>query len=183
MGHAVRVLVVEDKVKLATILGRGLRKEGLSADICTTGEDAIWMAGSTPYDAVILDVMLPGRDGLSVVQELRALGNAVPVLALTARGTLEDRPRMAKKFYGVVSAAMLIGLALDYIGIDAVRMLFWSAVLNGVLAPPLIALVVLITSSKNIMGERRNSLLLKILGWATAVIMAAAAIGMFVTMS
>ena len=86
-----RVLVVEDKVKLATILGRGLRKEGLSADICTTGEDAIWMAGSTPYDAVILDVMLPGIDGFETCRRLRFEGVWAPILMLTARESVDDR--------------------------------------------------------------------------------------------
>ena len=98
------------------------------------------------------------------------------------RGTLDDRPPLAKKFYAVIAAAMLVGLTLDYLGIDAVKMLFWSAVLNGVLAAPLIVLVVLLTSSKKVMGTRVNSPILKILGWATAAIMAVAAIAMFITM-
>lgn len=117
---------------------------------------------------------------------------AVPVLAGAAayaiaeagvwRGTLEDEPRMAKKFYAVVAVSMLVGLLLNYVGIHAVRMLFLAAVLNGVLAPPLIVLVVLLTSNKKVMGKRVNPPVLKWLGWATAVIMAAAAIGMFATM-
>jgi Mn2+/Fe2+ NRAMP family transporter len=116
----------------------------------------------------------------------------VPVLAGAAayaiaeasawRGTLEDRPRLAKKFYGVVGAAMIIGLILNYAGFNAVKMLFWAAVLNGILAPPLIVLVVLLTSNKKIMGQRANPPLLKWLGWATAVIMAVAAIALFATM-
>jgi NRAMP (natural resistance-associated macrophage protein)-like metal ion transporter len=116
----------------------------------------------------------------------------VPVLAGSAayaisearvwRGTLEDKPRMAKKFYAVVAVSMLVGLLLNYVGIHAVRMLFLAAVLNGVLAPPLIVLVVLLTSNKKVMGKRVNPPVLKWLGWATAVIMAAAAIGMFATM-
>jgi Mn2+/Fe2+ NRAMP family transporter len=77
---------------------------------------------------------------------------------------------------------MLLGLGLNYLGINAVKMLFWSAVLNGVLAPPLIVLVVLLTSSKKVMGERINPPLLTWLGWSTAAIMAAAAVAMFVTM-
>jgi hypothetical protein len=64
------------------------------------------------------------------------------------RGTLEDKPRLAIKFYAVVGVAMVLGLALNYAGVNAVKMLFWSAVLNGVLAPPLIILVVLLTSNK-----------------------------------
>ena len=116
----------------------------------------------------------------------------VPVLAGAAayavseasawRGTLEDKPRLAKKFYAVVAIAMILGLGLDYFGFDALKMLFWSAVLNGVLAPPLIALVVLLTSSRKVMGDRANPPLLKWFGWATAVIMAIAAVAMFATM-
>ena len=116
----------------------------------------------------------------------------VPVLAGSAayaiseanawRGTLEDRPGPAKKFYAVVAAAMLLGIGLDYFGMDAVKMLFWSAVLNGVLAPPLIILVVLLTSSTKVMGDRANPARLKWLGWATAAVMSAAAVAMFVTL-
>jgi NRAMP (natural resistance-associated macrophage protein)-like metal ion transporter len=116
----------------------------------------------------------------------------VPVLAGSAAyaiseagvwpGTLEDKPRLAKKFYAVVAVSMLLGLLLNYAGIHAVRMLFLAAVLNGVLAPPLVVLVVLLTSNKKVMGERANSPVLKWLGWATAAIMTAAAIAMFATM-
>jgi two-component system OmpR family response regulator len=87
----VRVLVVEDKVKLAAILARGLRKEGLSPDVATTGEEALWMAASTPYDAVILDVMLPGIDGFETCRRLRSDGVWAPVLMLTARESIDDR--------------------------------------------------------------------------------------------
>ena len=86
-----RVLLVEDKVKLAAILARGLRKEGLSADVATTGEEALWMAASTPYDAVILDVMLPGIDGFETCRRLRAEQVWAPVLMLTARESIDDR--------------------------------------------------------------------------------------------
>ena len=117
---------------------------------------------------------------------------AVPVLAGSAayavaeaaawRGTLEDRPRLSRKFYAVIAVAMLLGLALDFVGFNAVKMLFYSAVLNGVLAPPLIVLVVLLTSKSEIMGIRVSSRPLRYFGWATAAIMTAAGIGMFVTM-
>ena len=117
---------------------------------------------------------------------------AVPVLAGSAayavaeakewRGTLEDRPRLSRKFYAVVAVSMVLGLILDFVGFNAVKMLFYSAVLNGVLAPPLIVLVVLLTSKPEIMGTRVSSRPLRYLGWATAAIMTAAAVGMFVTM-
>ena len=77
---------------------------------------------------------------------------------------------------------MLLGMSLDFFGFNAVKMLFYSAVLNGVLAPPLIVLIVLLTSNPQVMGTRVSSRPLRYLGWATAAIMSAAAIGMFVTM-
>ncbi|HEY2656125.1 MAG TPA: response regulator transcription factor [Solirubrobacteraceae bacterium] len=85
------VLVVEDKVKLAGLLRRALRGEGLAADVAVRGEDALWMAGATRYDAIVLDVMLPGIDGIETCRRLRADGVWTPVLMLTARGGLPDR--------------------------------------------------------------------------------------------
>jgi NRAMP (natural resistance-associated macrophage protein)-like metal ion transporter len=96
------------------------------------------------------------------------------------RGSLEKKPRGARRFYAVLAVAMFIGLALDYVGLDAVKMLFWSALVNGVLAPPLILLIVLLTSNPKVMGNRVNSPLLRIGGWVTFAIMTAAAIGMFI---
>jgi NRAMP (natural resistance-associated macrophage protein)-like metal ion transporter len=117
---------------------------------------------------------------------------AVPVLAGSAAyaiaeakewtGTLEDRPRLSRKFYAVVAVSMVLGLVLDFVGFNAVKMLFYSAVLNGVLAPPLVVLVVLLTSKPEVMGTRVSSRALRYLGWATAAIMSAAAVGMFATM-
>jgi NRAMP (natural resistance-associated macrophage protein)-like metal ion transporter len=117
---------------------------------------------------------------------------AVPVLAGSAayaiaeaekwRGDLDSRPNVGRRFYAVVGISMLLGLALDFIGLNAIKMLFYSAVLNGVLAPPLIVLVTLLTTNPKVMGKRVSSPLLRILGWTTAVIMAVAAIGMFLTL-
>ncbi len=86
-----RVLIVEDEVKMAGLLRRGLRAEGLSADVAVKGEDALWMAGSTEYDVVVLDVMLPGIDGFETCRRLRGEGIWSPVLMLTARDSVEDR--------------------------------------------------------------------------------------------
>ncbi len=86
-----RILIVEDEVKMASLLRRGLREEGLSADVARTGDDAIWMARATEYDAVVLDVMLPGTDGFEVCRRLRDAGMWSPVLMLTARDAVEDR--------------------------------------------------------------------------------------------
>lgn len=97
------------------------------------------------------------------------------------RGSLEDTPRLARRFYAVVAVSMLVGLILNFVRLDAVTMLFWSAVVNGVLASPLIVLVVLLTGDRAVMGKRVNPPLLRWLGWATAVIMTAAAVGMLLT--
>jgi len=86
-----RALVVEDEVKMASLIRRGLMEEGYSADVARTGEDAIWMARATPYDAIVLDLMLPGRDGVEVCRELRESGVWSPILMLTARDGVEDR--------------------------------------------------------------------------------------------
>ena len=86
-----RVLVVEDEIKMASLIRRGLRSEGLAADVAIKGEDALWMAGSTGYDAIVLDVMLPGIDGFETCRRLREEGIWSPVIMLTARDTVEDR--------------------------------------------------------------------------------------------
>src|SRR5262245_14671170 len=88
-----RVLVVEDEVKMAALIRRGLKADGIAADVAVKGEDALWMAGSTEYDAVVLDVMLPGMDGFEVCRRLRADGVWSPVLMLTARDAVADRVR------------------------------------------------------------------------------------------
>ncbi len=89
--QAMRILVVEDDVKMASLLRRGLVEEGLAADIASTGDDALWMAGATEYDAIVLDVMVPGIDGFEVCRRLREAGTWAPVLMLTARDAVEDR--------------------------------------------------------------------------------------------
>jgi two-component system OmpR family response regulator len=86
-----RILVVEDEVKMARLIRRGLREEGMSVDVTERGEDALWMAGSTEYDAIVLDVMLPGIDGFETCRRLRDDGVWSPVLLLTARDAVEDR--------------------------------------------------------------------------------------------
>ena len=87
----VRVLVVEDETKLGKLLSRGLREEGYSPDLAERGEEALWMAKAVEYDAIVLDVMLPGLDGFAVCRRLRADGVWSPVLMLTARDAVDDR--------------------------------------------------------------------------------------------
>jgi two-component system, OmpR family, response regulator len=86
-----RVLVVEDERKMAGLLKRGLEEEGYAVDLAPTGSDALWAGAETPYDAIILDVMLPDLDGFEVCRQLRAAGHWSPVLMLTARTAVNDR--------------------------------------------------------------------------------------------
>jgi Mn2+/Fe2+ NRAMP family transporter len=96
------------------------------------------------------------------------------------RASLEDKPHISPNFYAVIAASMVLGLGLDLVGFNALKMLFYSAVLNGILAPPLIALVVLLTSQPEVMGRWVSPRPLRYLGWLTAAIMTAV-LGMFVT--
>jgi len=86
-----RVLVVEDEKKTASFIRKALQAEGCAVDVCGTGDDALAAATATPFDALVLDIMLPGRDGLSVLNQLRARGNQTPVLLLSARGEVNER--------------------------------------------------------------------------------------------
>jgi two-component system OmpR family response regulator len=87
----VRVLVVEDEEKMARLLERGLEEEGYAVDVARDGGEALWLGEETPYDAVILDLMLPDADGFEVCRRLREGGRWAPVLMLTARGAVTDR--------------------------------------------------------------------------------------------
>lgn len=88
-----RILVVEDQMKMARAIRRGLEQEGYSVEVCADGDDAMRRAIENDYDAIVLDVMLPGRDGFSICRELRDRGRWAPILMLTARDSVEDRIR------------------------------------------------------------------------------------------
>jgi NRAMP (natural resistance-associated macrophage protein)-like metal ion transporter len=117
---------------------------------------------------------------------------AVPVLAGSCayaiaeavtwrKASLSEPGWRAPRFYAVIAIAMLIGLALDFAGLNAVKMLFWSAIVNGVLAPPLVVLVVMLSSDRRVMGERINSMTANIFGWICAAVMTFAAFAMLIT--
>src|SRR4029078_7571395 len=86
-----KVLVVEDEMKMGSLLLRVFRSNGHAADVTRTGEDAVWMAAATRYDAIVLDVMWRVMDGLETLSRLREQGRWTPVLVLTARDAVEDR--------------------------------------------------------------------------------------------
>jgi two-component system, OmpR family, response regulator len=86
-----RILVVEDEAKMAALLKRGLQEEGYAVDVAATAEDAIWMGTENPYDAIVLDIMLPDSDGFEVCRRLREAKRWAPVIMLTARDAVADR--------------------------------------------------------------------------------------------
>ena len=88
-----QILVVEDEVKVARALERGLTAEGYGVSLAATGDEALEHTHARPFDAILLDLMLPGRDGFAVLREIRERGLTTPVLVLTARDAVEDRVR------------------------------------------------------------------------------------------
>lgn len=88
-----RVLLADDEPKMAEHVRLGLDAEGYAVDVAHDGEEALWLALENPYDALVLDVMMPGRDGFSVVRQLRRKQILTPVIFLTARGDVEDKVR------------------------------------------------------------------------------------------
>ncbi len=115
----------------------------------------------------------------------------VPVLAGSAayavaeagawRGGMDEKPRAAKKFYAVLALSMIVGMALDYAGINTIKLLFWSAVLNGILAPPLIIIILFVCNNSRVMHEHTNGKLLNIFGVIAALVMSVAAIALIAT--
>jgi Mn2+/Fe2+ NRAMP family transporter len=137
------------------------------------------LAGKGAY--WLFTLALVGTGILAVPVLAGSCAYAIAEAAIWESASLNERPRRAPQFYGVIAVAMLIGLGLGFAGFNAVKMLFWSAVLNGVLAPPLVVLVVMLSSDREVMGERINSPVANALGWICAAVMAIAAVAMFVT--
>ena len=86
-----KVLLVEDDRKIASFVRKGLKEQGFVVDFCDDGDDGFYLATSQPYDVILLDIMLPGRDGLSILRQLRERKNTVPVILLTARSAMQER--------------------------------------------------------------------------------------------
>lgn len=117
---------------------------------------------------------------------------AVPVLSGSAaygvaeamgwRQGLNYRPGRAREFYGVIVVATLVGMLINFVGINPIDALFWTAVINGVVAPPVMAIIMLVVNNRRIMGDRVNNHWTNLLGWAATLLMAAAAIALFATL-
>jgi NRAMP (natural resistance-associated macrophage protein)-like metal ion transporter len=134
------------------------------------------LAGKGAYWLFTLGIIGTGMLAVPVLA-----GSSAYAIAEGARwrsASLNVRPQLARRFYAVIATAMLVGLALDFAGLNAVKMLFWSAILNGLLAPPLVIMVVLLTSDRKVMKDRINSRGMQMLGWTCALIMSAAAVAL-----
>lgn len=161
-------------------------------------------AGATLFKAGATDIQSAAEaaealrplagDLASVLFTLGIIGTgllAIPVLAGSSayavaetfgwNGGLDEKPLRAIKFYGVIVASVIAGVLIDFTDINPISALFWTAVINGVIAPPLLVLMMLVSNNRKIMGEWTNSPLTNILGWLAAAVMFAAAIAMFAT--
>jgi len=136
------------------------------------------LAGQGAY--WLFTLALVGTGMLAVPVLAGSCAYAIAEAATWRKASLSESGSRAPRFYAVIATAMLIGLGLDFAGLNAVKMLFWSAVVNGVLAPPLVVLVVMLTSDRKVMGERINSLTANTLGWMCAAVMTVAAVAMLI---
>lgn len=166
----------------------------------------ILTAGATLHRAGVTDVQTADQAAMALrpvagplAYWLFALGIigtgmlAVPVLAGSAayavaeaagwgRG-MDEKPSAAREFYGVMAVSMVVGMILALTGFNAIKLLLWSAVVNGLLAPPLIIIILLVCNNKEIMGDHRNGAVLNTLGGIAAVLMSIAAVAMVVSLA
>ena len=134
------------------------------------------LAGKGAYLLFTLGIVGTGMLAVPVLAGSSAY--AIGEAAKWRSASLCAKPKRARKFYAVIAIAIIVGLSLDFAGFNAVKMLFWSAILNGLLAPPLVVMVVLLTSDRKVMGSRANSRGMQVLGWMCALVMSAAAIAL-----
>ncbi|MBS2003189.1 MAG: divalent metal cation transporter [Candidatus Obscuribacterales bacterium] len=116
---------------------------------------------------------------------------AIPILTGSAayalseafgwRYGLDEKPYRAKQFYAVIAVSTVVGMAMNFFGMNAIAALFWSAVINGLVAPPLLFLIMMVVNNKEIMGDKTNSVMTNVMGWASTAAMTAAAVALFFT--
>jgi NRAMP (natural resistance-associated macrophage protein)-like metal ion transporter len=137
------------------------------------------LAGKGAYWLFTLGLI--GTGMLAVPVLAGSCAYAIAEAAKWKSASLNLKPRLALKFYAVIGVSILVGLAFDFARLNAVKMLFWSAILNGLLAPPLVIMVVLLTSDRKVMGDRVNSRAMRALGWICALVMTAAALALVIS--
>jgi NRAMP (natural resistance-associated macrophage protein)-like metal ion transporter len=137
------------------------------------------LAGKGAYWLFTLGLI--GTGMLAVPVLAGSCAYAIAEAAKWKSASLNLKPRLALKFYAVIGVSILVGLAFDFARLNAVKMLFWSAILNGLLAPPLVIMVVLLTSDRKVMGDRVNSRWMQMLGWICALVMTAAALALMIS--
>jgi NRAMP (natural resistance-associated macrophage protein)-like metal ion transporter len=137
------------------------------------------LAGKGAYWLFTLGLI--GTGMLAVPVLAGSCAYAIAEAAKWKSASLNVKPSLALKFYAVIGFSILVGLAFDFAGLNAVKMLFWSAILNGLLAPPLVIMVVLLTSDRKVMGNRVNSRTMQVLGWMCALVMTAAALALLIS--
>ena len=137
------------------------------------------LAGNGAYWLFTLGLI--GTGMLAVPVLAGSCAYAIAEAAKWKSASLNVKPRLALEFYAVIGISILVGLAFDFAGLNAVKMLFWSAILNGLLAPPLVIMIVLLTSDRKVMGNRINSGGMQALGWICALVMTAAALALMVS--
>jgi len=136
------------------------------------------LAGEGAYVLLALGLIGAGFLGVPVLTGSSAYAIAE---ALGWKHGLDEKPRRAKLFYGMIVVPTLLGILINFIGINPIRALFWTAVINGFLAPPILVVIMLIGGSRKIMGARTNGFWTNIVGWTTTVVMFAAAAGLVLT--
>lgn len=136
------------------------------------------MAGDAAY--VLLALGLIGAGFLAVPILTGSSAYAIAE-ALGWKHGLDEKPHRAKLFYAMIIVSTLIGTLIDFLGINPIRALFWTAVINGFLAPPMLVVIMLIANNKKVMGERVNGFWINLGGWVTTVVMFAAAIALVLT--
>lgn len=161
--------------------GATLHKHGLTnIETARQAAEALRpLAGQLAYLLFAIGIVGTGMLGVPVLA-----GSAAYAIAEAKhwRGSLNDRPHVGKKFYWVVVGAVVVGLILNFANVSAVRALFWAAIVNGVLAPPLVLMMTMLTSDRQVMGSRTSPKLIKGIGYFTALVMASAAALMFATL-
>jgi Mn2+/Fe2+ NRAMP family transporter len=131
------------------------------------------LAGSAA--ALLFTAGIVGTGMLGVPVLAGSAAYAVAEAAAWRRG-MDERPRSAANFYGVIVAAMVIGMALNFAKLDAIKLLIWAAVVNGLLAPPLIVIILVVCNNRRVMGEHRNGWALNVVGGLAALVMGGAAV-------